>query len=447
MHVIVVGAGEVGSYVAELLTRHGHDVAVIETDAARLREVEDRLDVLVIHGSGTHPRVLERAGVARADLFVAVTSDDEVNLVAALLARQAGVARTVVRIEAEDLRGNDARRLHEAVGADLVIDPDAETAADILDLLEAPGATEIAQMAQGEVMVIGTILASDAPLCGRRLSGIAAEYEPDWDFLVAARTRRGETVIPRSDERLEPDDHLWVVAKRKARRDVLRLLGLQSAAHRRIMLLGGGRTAELLARKLAGRAGAVTLVERDPMRARYLAEQLDGVLVIQGDITDAELLAGEEVGTYDAVVALTGHDDANILACLYAKSLGAGETIATLHRLALRELLEEVGIDVALSPRTASANGVLRFVRGGVAAVATFLAADFEVVELEVAAGSRADGSAIRDLGLPKEVLIGAFVRDGKAQIGRGHSALRERDHVVVFVRPRDVETVRRLFT
>lgn len=444
--MIVVGAGEVGSYVAELLTRHGNDVAVIETDRERLRDLEDRLDVLVVEGSGTHPEVLARAGLDRAELLVAVTSNDEVNLIAALLARHAGVARTVVRIEAEELRGKEAQQLRDAIGADLVIDPDAETAADILDLLDAPGATEIAHLAGGEVVVIGTILQAGAPLCGRRLSEIAAEYEPDWDFLVAARTRSGDTVIPRKDELLQPDDHLWVVAKRKARRDVLQLLGLRRGTHRRVMLLGGGRTGEIVARRLAARSGSVTLVERDPQRARRLAESLDGVLVIQGDITDAELLAREDAGSYDAVVALTGHDDANILSCLYAKSLGASETIATLHRLALRELLEEVGIDAALSPRTASANGVLRFVRGGVAAVATFLAADFEVIELEVSPGSPADGSTICDLGLPKEALIGAFVRDGKAQIGRGRSQLRERDHVVLFVRPPNVDAVRRLF-
>lgn len=442
----MVGAGEVGSYVAELLTRHGNDVAVIETDRQRLRDVEDRLDVLVVEGSGTHPHVLEQAGLHKASLFVAVTSNDEVNLISALLARQAGVSRTVVRIEAESLRGRDAHALREAIGADLVIDPDAETAAEILDLLEAPGATEIAHFAQGEVIVIGTTLTAGAPLCGKTLSEIAAQYEPDWDFLVAARTRQGDTIIPRADERLEPDDHLWVVAKRKARRDVLKLLGLQTGTHRRVLLLGGGRTGEIVARKMADRSGAVTLIERDPVRARELAEVLDGVLVIEGDITDAELLSAEDAGSYDAVLALTGHDDANILACLYAKSLGASETIATLHRLSLRELLEDVGIDVALSPRTASANGVLRFVRGGVAAVATFLAADFEVLELEVGENSKADGEKIENLGLPKDVLIGAFVRDGKPRIGRGQSALRERDHVIVFVRPQNIDAVRRIF-
>jgi trk system potassium uptake protein TrkA len=446
VHVIVVGAGEVGSYVAELLTKHGNDVAVVETDRERLRAIDESLDVLVVEGSGTNPHVLQQAGLQKADLFVAVTSNDEVNLIGALLARQAGVERTVVRIEADCLRGRDASALREAIGADLVIDPDAETAKDILDLLEAPGATETASFADGEVIVIGTTLAEGAPLCNVTLSELGAQYEPDWDFLVAARTRDGDTIIPRANERLQAHDHIWVLAKRGARREVLRLLGLRRGSHRRVLLLGGGRTAELVARSLSNRHAEVALIEQRPERARELAETLDNVLVINGDITDAELLAAEDAGSYDAVVALTGKDDANILACLFSKSLGAEETIAVLHRLSLRELLEDVGIDVALSPRTASANGVLRFVRGGVAAVATFLAADFEVVELEVAHQSAADGSNISELGLPKDVLVGAFVRDGKAQIGRGRSQLRYRDHVVMFARPETIGQVRILF-
>lgn len=447
VHIIVVGAGEVGSFVAEFLSREGNDVAVVESDPERLRSVGDHLDVLTVAGSGSHPHVLRRAGIDRADLLVAVTSNDEANLVACMLARQAGVAQRIVRLEADCFRTRDSRELLVDVGADLVIDPDAETANDILELLEYPGATDLATLGGGEVVVLGTILSAGAPLCGRRLSDIAAEYEPEWDFIVAALTRGDQTVIPRADVRLEPHDHLWVLCKRRGRRDLMRLLGLDRGTSRRVMLLGGGHTAQLVAQQLADRHCSVTLIERDHQRALELAESLDRVLVLEGDITDAELLAAEDVGRFDAVVALTGQDDANILACLYAKSLGAAETIAVLHRLQLRGLLEEVGIDVALSPRTATANAVLRFVRGGVAAVATFLAADFEVIELEVAKESVADGTRIRDLGLPKEVLVGAFVRDGKPQIGRGRSELRNRDHVVIFSRPESLAEVRALFS
>jgi len=445
VRVIVVGAGEVGAYVAERLSREGHDVAVVELDAFRLRQLSDDLDVLTVEGSGTHPATLRRAGVEQAELLVAVTSNDEVNLISSLLAKSIGVPRTVVRIEAPELRGDDAEDVRLASGADLVIDPDAEAAAEVLELLEFPGADEVAYMAGGEVIVIGARLPENAPLIGRTLKDIGEEFEPDWDFVMGSIGRGEETIIPRRDHRLEPGDHVRVAMKRRARKMVAELLGLDRGSLTRIMLLGGGRTAEILAERLTSRGVQVVIVERNPARARVLAENLDDTLVLEGDIADADLLEEADVGRYDMVVALTGEDDANILACLYAKSVGAGETVAVVHRLALLSLLGQAGIDVALSPRTATANGVLRFVRGDVAAVATFLQGDAEVIELEIAPDSPADGSLVKDLGLPKDVLIGAFVRDGKPQIARGRSRLRGRDHIVAFAMPGAVDEVHRV--
>jgi trk system potassium uptake protein len=446
MHIVVVGAGEVGSYVAERLSREGHDVAIVEQDRGRLRQVDAELDVLAVLGSGTSPSALVEAGVDKAELLVAVTNSDEVNLISCLIAKQHDVQRTVVRLEAEELRSADARQLHDAIGTDLVIDPDEETAEEILELLENPGASEIAEMAGGEIIVIGARLPPDAPLVGRTLFEIGAEYEPQWEFLFGAISRGDETIIPRGNFTLQANDLLRVVCKRRARRQLGALLGIQRETPRRVMLLGGGRTAEIVAGRLASRKAHVVIVERVPERARELAEKLDDALVLEGEITDADLLHDEDVGSFDVVIALTGEDDANILACLWAKSEGATETIAVVHRLSLLPLLREAGIDVALSPRTASANGVLRFVRGGVAAVATFLQGEAEVLEFEVKEGSPADGAIVAELRLPKDVLIGAIVRDGKAQIGRGRSQLRERDHVIVFATPKAVTEVRRVF-
>lgn len=443
--MIVVGAGEVGSYVADRLSREGHDVAIIDLDLTRLGQLNEDLDVLTVAGSGTHPQTLERAGIATADLLVAVTSNDEVNLIASLLAKSIGVERSVVRIEAPELRAPEAAGVREASGADLVIDPDAETAAEVLELLDFPGADEVAHMADGEVIVIGARLPEHAPLVGRTLKDIGEEFEPDWDFVVGSIGRGDETIIPRRDHRLEPGDHLRVAVKRRARRLVIELLGLDRGRLNRVMLLGGGRTAAILAERLTERGVDVVIVERNPERARSLAEKLDDVLILEGDIADADLLQEADVGRYDMVVALTGEDESNILACLYAKSVGARETVAAVHRLALLSLLGDAGIDVALSPRTATANGVLRFVRGDVAAVATFLQGNAEVLELEVAQDSPADGALVKDLGLPKDVLIGALVRDGKAQIARGRSRLRGRDHIVAFAMPEAVDEVHRV--
>ncbi|MCH7787853.1 MAG: NAD-binding protein, partial [Acidobacteria bacterium] len=286
---------------------------------------------------------------------------------------------------------------------------------------------------------------------GRSLAEIAAEFEPEWVFMIGAITRGDNTFIPRSDHRLEQGDLLRLAVNRRSRGLVADLMGFSRETPRRIMLLGGGRTAEVVADRLAARGAHVVLVERNPDRARELAEQLDGVMVLEGEITDSDLLEEADIGSFDVVVALTGEDDANILACLFAKKVAKKadrdvETIAVVHRLAFLDLLRQADIDATLSPRTASANGVLRFVHGDIAAVATFLQGDCEVLELPVKPGSPADGAVVQELGLPKGVLIGAIVRDGKSRIARGHSELRGRDQLVVFSMADAVDDVHEFF-
>ncbi|HYZ99449.1 MAG TPA: NAD-binding protein [Acidimicrobiales bacterium] len=251
MRIIVVGAGEVGSYVAEKLSREGHDVALIDQDPARAKEFAGRLDAHVIHGSGTSPQTLAEAGAARADLVVAVTSDDETNVVSAMLAKHAGTGRSIVRIQDRALRDAVSGDLADRTGADMVIDPDEETSAEIQELVEYPGAIEVDVMARGEILVLGFRLSADAPAVGHTLKALGDAYAPDWQFLFGAITRGDQTVIPRGDQRLAADDHVRVVCTPQGRNQLAELVGRQRSAPQRVLLLGGGRTAELLAPRLA----------------------------------------------------------------------------------------------------------------------------------------------------------------------------------------------------
>lgn len=444
MHVVVVGAGEVGSYIAGRLSREGHGIAIVDKNPETLRALHST-DVLTVLGSGSDPDVLREAGISDADLLLAVTSSDEANVLATMLGRSMGAQQAVVRIETEGLQSPAAEAVLRTIGADLFIDPDGETARKVLELIEFPGTDEVNVMAKDKVLVIGATLGENAPLAGRTLEEIGAEFEPDWEFMVAAIGRGEETFIPRGDYRMEVGDHVRIVAKRSARELISKLLGLERRPTRRVVLLGGGRTAELLARSLRRHGIDVAVVERDPKRARTLAENLGDVPVIQGDIADHQLLDDVEVGRCDVVVGMTGEDDANILACLYAKKHGTKETIAVLHRLALLELLDDAGVDAALSPRTVTASAVMRFVRGDVDAVATFLHGQAEVLELTVDEGHPADGALISELGFPKEALIAAFVRDGVAEIGRGRSQLMAGDRLVVVSMPGCIDEVHRI--
>ena len=465
VRIIVVGAGEVGSYVAERLSRQGHHVVLIESDTERFRQVDQDLDVMTLLGSGTDPVTLAAAGIEQADLLVAVTPVDETNIVSALLARRAGVAKTVIRVESRQLRRPEVAALFDGVDDHLVIDPDEEVAHAVLRLMEYPGAMEVNQMAGGEVEVLTARLPGHAPLVGVSLRALGAELEPDWDFIVGSITRREadadeeRTIIPRGDWILRKGDLLTVICKRRALGDVTARMGLAHDMPTRALLLGGGRTAQKLAESLIQSGLDVAIIEKKEERADELTNELDRrVTVYLGDITDATILEEAGVASQDVVIALTGADDANVLACLYAKAAGARhsrsgaagpETIAVVHRLQLLDLLEAHEVDATLSPRTATANSVLRFVRGEgetVTAVATSLHGDAEVLEFAVAEGCRCDGQSIADLGLHEDVLIAAIVRDGKPQIGRGRSTLRARDHVIAVTRPNSAPLLSSLF-
>jgi trk system potassium uptake protein TrkA len=460
VRIIVVGAGEVGTYVADRLSTQGHDVTIIEVSGERCRNLPSELDVQIVHGSGTNPDVLDEAGVDKATLLVAVTMRDEVNILCALMARKAGVTRTIVRVESRSLRRAQATSLFEGVEDHLVIDPDEEVAHAVLRLIRFTGVLEFDEMADGAVVVLAARLPGGAPLVGKSLRELGRELEPDWGFIVGSITRREagddreRTVIPRGDWTLREGDLLTVLSKRENLHDVTTRMGMESQRSDRVLLLGGGRTAEILAESLLTQGQAVGIIERDEARAIELAQKLDRALVYHGDITDALLLDEAEVARQDVVVALTGEDHANVLACLYAKSASGSrtegpETIAVVHRLELLELLEAHKVDATISPRTATANSVLRFVRGEaetVTAVATSLHGDAEVLEFAVAPGCKCDGKTLSELGLHEDVLIGAIVRDGKAQIARGRSTLRPRDHVIAVVRPGQAAHLSSLF-
>jgi trk system potassium uptake protein TrkA len=448
MRVLIIGAGEVGWYLAQRLAAEGIDIVVIEVESARAGAVSSELDVQVINGSGASPADLIAAGVERADLLAAVTQNDEINLIASLLAKQYGVPSTIVRLQAAELRGEAGAHLRSVVGADVVIDPDADTADEIWELLHATGADEVYPMADGQLVVIGAIIGEESPLAHRHLEEIGRSMEPNWDFLFGAVTRQNETIVPRGDQELLPGDHVRVVCKASARPQLMELLGVAGTRAQRVMVIGGGAVGTQVAARLQAAGTEVVLIERDTVRAHDLARRLKGVVVIQGDATDTELLLEESVGEMDAVIAVTGEDGSNALACAFAIAEGAQYTIVVLHSLALLPLVRRFGVDAALSPRTASANAVLRRIRRGAAAVNTFLESDSEVDEIEIAFGSKADGAVVADLHLPRSILIGAVIRpDATAEIVRGRSVLMAGDHIVVFGRPQDISASKPIFT
>ncbi|BAN00707.1 Trk system potassium transporter TrkA [Ilumatobacter coccineus] len=448
MHVIIVGAGEVGRYLAQRLGAEGNDVVVVEQNEVIAAQIAGELDVQVVVGSATVPSTLEAARVDKADLLAGVTQNDEVNLIASLLAKEAGVAQTVARIQTEELRGPAGKALRDAMQTDLIIDPDADTADEIMELVHVSGADEVYRMSDGDLLVIGAVIAEGSTLAGSTLAEIGAIYEPDWRFLFGALTRNGETVIPRGDQRLEVGDHVRVLTSRSARQEILELLGAAHRTPKRVMILGGGAVGSRVAERLTDEGAEVVLIEQDLSRAKFLSEKLPYVTIVNGDIEDVDLLNEESITRMDLVIAATGDDAANVLACAFAATEQHTFTVAVLHRLALLPIVRQFGIDAALSPRTASANAVLRHVRGGTASVATFLESDIEVDEFLLEEGAPADGVRVADLHLPHSIVLGAVIRPGSpGAIVRGATTLHAGDNVVVFARPDSIPALLKAFS
>lgn len=447
MHVIIVGAGEVGWFLAQRLGAEGNDVVVVEQDESIASAIGAELDVQVLTGDATTPSVLRGARVERATLLAAVTQSDEVNLLCSFLAKQAGVEQTIVRIQNPELRGDDGQMLRDAMGADVIIDPDADTADAILGLVDAAGADEVYPISGGDLEMIGAVIGESSPLAGQLLGDVARGLGADLGFVVGALTHDGRTLLPRGDQRLEAGDHVRVLTTTSAQNRTLELLDAGLASPKRAMVLGGGAIGSRVAEMLQGLGTEVVLVENDLATAGQLSERLHRVTIVHGDIQDVDFLDQESITEMDLVVAATGNDSANVLACAFAATGPRTFTIAVLHRLSLLPLVRRFGVDAALSPRTASANAVLHEIREGTGSVSTFLESDIEVDEMVVEAGSPADGTSVSSLDLG-DVVLGAIVHaDGRGELIGGQSVLHAGDNVVVFVRPSSLPLVRKAFS
>lgn len=438
MYVIVVGGGEVGTWVASFLSREGHDVAVIERDPARVLELEAELDVLVVPGNGTHPEALERAGIAEAGLVVALTGSDEVNMLAALAVRTRHETQTVIRISAPELRGPDAAPLLDAIGATSVLDPDSETAQDVVELVDHPGAAEVDELVEGHLTILAVVLRDPLVLDDDLVAGDRHR--------VVAVSRGERTWFPSVGDALEPGDLLRLLIRPDGYRGVAERLGCCGSMPRRALLVGGDRATAQVAEALIERRIEVVIVQ-PPERARSMAERVERALVLAGDVDDPDVLREQDLGSFDLMAALTEHDDANVLACLLARAAHVPITVAVVHRLGLVPLLTESGVFVAAAARTDAANRVLQHIRTGIAEIVTFLAGDAEVLEFAVAPGSPADGSTVGALGMPAGARLVALVRDGVAHFTHDDSGLVAGDRVVlVTVGGPGTGTVRRFF-
>jgi len=440
MRIVVIGAGAVGSHLAERLSIEGQDVVVVESNPATAAEVQEQIDCLVITGNGSSKEVLEQAGVARADLFIAVTSSDAVNVLSAHAAASVGAPRRIARVEDPQLRSGAA-----ALGVDLLIDPGDATARELELLVRQRGVSEVREFAAGKLELLGGYIRSDAPAAGLALTELRDKVI-GWSWLVVAIIRNGETIIARGATRILPGDHVLIMVENDKANEALDMLGLHLEPARKVVILGATRVAELTARRLCNAGIQTVLVDQDDKRIRRIATENPKVVAIHGDPTDPKLFRGEGLDNADAALALTGWDEINILGSLVAKAVGVPTVVSRFHRLDLVKLLAGTGIDGAVSSRLAAANEILRFVRRGrIHSVVTFQDSDAEALEVEIEDHSDIVGKSLRDMHLPHDIIVGGIVRKDRAFVPRGQSRIEAGDRLIVIALPDSIHLVEEL--
>ena len=443
MYAVIVGAGEVGFYIATILSQEGHDVAIVDRDLEPYQRVAEQLDVLAVRGNGASRRVLEQVNMDRADLLVAVTDSDEVNMIACMAAKRGGVAQTIARVRNPDYIEDFQTLSTGFTGVDHVIQPEAAVADEVAKLAAIPGVLDVETFAGGQVWVLEALVSPHAPCAGVALRDLGL---PE-GVVITTILRDSGTTIPRGDTVIAIGDRVFLAGRPEVAAQAVSLLTGETEPPKRAILLGCGEIGMGIALALEKQRIKLTVFEKDPLRAAEAAGMLRRSLVLQDEGIDEKILVEEGVAATDLFISATGDDRLNIISALMAKHLGAKRTIAIVERGEFLRVVESVGVDVAISPRRMTASAVLRFVRAGeVMSAAVLEKSAGEVIEFVLSGSSRVCGPPLAEVPFPPGVIVGAVVRDKEVFVPDGRFRLADGDIAVVFTLPESVREVEKLF-
>ncbi|GAA4650094.1 MULTISPECIES: Trk system potassium transporter TrkA [Kistimonas] len=437
MKIIILGAGQVGGTLAENLASEENDITVVDTDGDRLRELQDRLDIRTVHGMASFPSVLKQAGADDADMLVAVTNTDEVNMVACQIAYTMFRTPTkIARIRQTAYLSRAGLFNDEAFPVDVLISPEQVVTKYVTRLIEYPGALQVLDFAGGKAQLVAVKAYYGGPLVNQELRTIR-EHMPNVDTRVAAIFRRGKAIMPEGTTVIEADDEVFFIADRKHIRAVMSELRRLDQDYKRIIIAGGGNIGLRLAQAIEDKYN-VKIIEHNVQRCHHLSQSLNKAIVFNGNASDRDLLVAESIEETDVFIALTNNDEANLMSSLLAKRLGARKVMALINNPAYVDLLQGGSIDIAISPQLATIGSLLRHVRrGDVVNVHSLRRGAAEAIEA-IAHGdetsSRVVGRTIGAIELPPGTTIGAVVRDDQVLIAHDHIEIQSGDHVILFL-------------
>lgn len=451
MKIIILGAGQVGISTAEILAKEDNDITLIDNVASQVEGLQDRLDIRTIVGSASHPSVLEQAGGPDADLILAVTDQDEVNMAACQVAYTLfRTPKKIARIRSVEYLTHREIFSDDSIPVDVIISPEQLVTQHVLHLIEYPGALQVVDFAGGKIKLVGLKAYHGGPLVGRELRTIREDL-PTVEARVAAIYRHDRPIIPEGDTIIEPNDEVFIVAAAPHIPIVMSEFCAVEAPGQNIMLVGAGKIGLQLARTLEQNNYQVKLVEHGAERARQVAEQLDATIVLRGDAADEDLMLQENIDAMDVFCSLTNDDEANILSAMLAKRLGAHRAMALINRSAYVDLIESSVLDVAISPSLITVGSLLTHVRrGDTIAVHSLRRGAAEAIETIAhgdATSSSVVGRRIEEISLPSGTRVGALLRNQEVIIPHHDTVIEAEDHVILFViDKKHIRDVERLF-
>ena len=449
MKIIIIGTGQVGYFLCERLSMEGHEVTIIDRNAEQVRRTQDRLNVLGLQGNGASAEILEQAGIKDADIFIAVTDSDEVNILSCLLAREYEVSTRVARVKNIEYTSHGAVLSKEKLGIHLMINPDDAVAEEMAKIACHSGAFDVAEFVEGQIQFLGYRIGADNPLVDLTLRDLG-ELRGMYRFLITAIARGDKTIIPRGDDVIQAGDRVFLFAHEKDIPAIQYLLQAESgkkSRRPRAFILGGSRIGIHIATDLEKLRFDVRLVDQDEKRCEELSAKLKKALIINTEGTDIRTLIDEGVEGADVFIAVTENDETNILCSLLAKQHGVHRTIALVNKPELLNLAPTLGVDACISPRVAAASAILKYVRrGDVISLATIEGSNAEVLEIQLKSECSILNMPLQKIAFPEGAIIGAIVRGGTYEIPTGTSTLNAGDRVVVFALPTALAKVERFF-
>jgi trk system potassium uptake protein TrkA len=449
LRVIIIGAGEVGFHISQRLAVENKEVVVIDTSDEALRKVAETSDVQAIQGSGSSPKVLEDAGIKEADILLAVTDSDEINLIACFFANMLNEKITkLARVRGEMYTNYKHLLTGEGANITKIINPDEEVVNSVLRLMSVPGAVEINEFAGGKIRLIGINLPEESPILGSQLIHLRTKIGEDLGIVIAAIVRDDQLIIPSGLDVIKKGDVVYFVCDIRDQEEILERLGVSSEPVREVMIIGGGNIGFKLAKALDNKYYHTRLLENRQERCEYLSEHLDRPIVLMGDSTDQEILREENIHDMDMVIAVTGDEETNILSCLLAKSLGAKSTVTRVNNLGYMPLIQPIGIDYVVCPRLSAVNSLLHFIRRGrIMSSVSIKGEAAEALETVILEDSPIVGKMVKDLNFPRGCLVLCFQRGDDVLIPRGDTRVEPNDRLIIISTRQNIPKVEKVLT